>query len=630
MAQNDFVAMPAVRFTRADFTALRAHLNRIPITRIAELYYTEDDRLALACITDSSLRQRLDDLRDTLVQRAAAFNPHVAEILRDARKTGRWSYRLIDFLVHAADTDMATPQRQDALSMWLKPRVAALLQAEGARTLADLMALIEVRGVGWWKPIPRIGARKAESLVRWLRRHERSLGSLLAPTHPAIATDLVLLSPSHPVMIPIERIALPESLNGYSGTNRCTSFCLISARNDLEAIDAYLYKFRAQEKTRRAYQKELERFLLWCIYARSKPLSSVMQEDCEAFKDFLGDPPAPWVGPKALRLSPAWRPFAGTPAPKSQRYAVQVIRSFFSWLVNVRYLGGNPWMTVADPRMATEIHPIQIEKALPEALWNKLAAAGGILDQLCTTPAAELRMRYRLRGASEPISIPAQMRIVRAALLVLGSTGLRREEASLASRHKLKPVPGTPDLWELDVLGKRNKWRTVFLPQRVIETIQAHWEDRGQDFSFGISDLPLLSPLIAPATRSAQAKHVDHQGGMKGVEFSPDGLYQLIKTGLKRIADDPCLKLDEDDRKRLRQAGPHAFRHTFGSHAAAQEVPLDVLQKVLGHASLQTTTIYVQAEKKRSILEMGRFFKSDADTRRETHAQQQLSLGEEK
>jgi site-specific recombinase XerD len=38
-------------------------------------------------------------------------------------------------------------------------------------------------------------------------------------------------------------------------------------------------------------------------------------------------------------------------------------------------------------------------------------------------------------------------------------------------------------------------------------------------------------------------------------------------------------------------------------------VPLDVLQKVLGHASLQTTTIYVQAEKKRSIDELGEFFR---------------------
>ena len=61
----------------------------------------------------------------------------------------------------------------------------------------------------------------------------------------------------------------------------------------------------------------------------------------------------------------------------------------------------------------------------------------------------------------------------------------------------------------------------------------------------------------------------------------------------------------------LRRAAPHAFRHTFGTLAVAGEVPLDVVQKLLGHASLQTTTIYVQAEKKRNIRELGKFFKTD-------------------
>jgi site-specific recombinase XerD len=608
MAQNNTVAIPVLRYTRADFTALRASLNRLPIARIAELYYSEDDLLTLACNTGEALRQRLDDLRDTLVQRSADSNPHLAETLRAARQVGRWSARLIDFLVHAADADMTTPQQHDAVSMWFKPRVAVLLKAEGARTLAELMALIETRGIGWWKPIPRIGARKAASLERWLRRQEASLGFLKELTSPVTSDAVIELSPDRPVMLPLERIALPANLDGRHGTNRATAFCLIFARNDLEAIDAYLYKFRAQETTRRAYQRELERFLLWCIYERAKPLSSVLQEDCEAFKDFVSDPPPPWVGPRTGRLTAQWRPFAGRLTAKSQRYAVQAIRSFFTWLVNVRYLGGNPWMTVADPRVATEIQILQIDKALPEDLWIKLAGPGGLLDQLCATPDPVLRVRYRLRGSAAAISMAAQFRIVRAAILLLGNGGLRREEAARATRARLKPVAGMPDLWELDVLGKRNKWRTVFLPGRVAEALQAHWADRGQDFSFGLADLPLLSPLVVPSTASAQARQGTDQGRLKEVGFSAEGLYQVIKSALRRMADDDCLDVEDADRERLRNAAPHAFRHTFGTQAAAQAVPLDVLQRVLGHASLQTTTIYVQAEKKRSIAEMGKFF----------------------
>ncbi|GGD96694.1 hypothetical protein GCM10010985_59230 [Caballeronia grimmiae] len=48
----------------------------------------------------------------------------------------------------------------------------------------------------------------------------------------------------------------------------------------------------------------------------------------------------------------------------------------------------------------------------------------------------------------------------------------------------------------------------------------------------------------------------------------------------------------------------HAFRHTFGTQSVADDVPMDVVPKVLGHVSLQTTTIYVQAEKQR-VLEEG-------------------------
>lgn len=597
------------RYTRADFTALRAYLNRLPLARIAELYYSEDDLEVLNCLTAKALQARLEDLRDGLVQRACDLNPHAAEGLREARKRHVWSKAAVDFLVWAGEQDLAVPKRSDPVSMWIKPRVAAVLKAEGAATLAELLALIQARGAHWWKPIPRLGAGKAERIQGWLKQHEASLGHLEIRSSVVASRAGVLLDPNAPVLVPLEKCRLPQALDGSAGSNRQSRFCLVSAGNDLEAIDCYLYKFRAQEKTERAYRKELERFLLWCIYERRKPMSSVLLEDCEAYKDFLAAPPAHWIGARTLRLSPDWKPFAGRPSAKSQGYAVQAIRSFFEWLVDVRYLAGNPWVTVADPAVAREILPLQIDKALSGALWKKLVGEAGILDELCAASAEQLRSRYRLRGAAARLSMPAQYRLVRAALLLLGDAGLRREEAAYATREHLKPVAGVPSLWELDVLGKRSKWRTVFLPGRAIAALEAHWADRRQDFGFGMQNLPLLSPLAAPPTRTARRKHVANDGSRKESGFSPDGLYQVIKTSLVRIAEDNTLLLDDRERTVLRRAGPHAFRHTFGTQAVANEVPLDVLQRVLGHASLQTTTIYVQAEKQRSIDELGKFFK---------------------
>lgn len=611
MAQHTEVLLPTRHFTRVDFTALRAWLNRLPLQQISALYYHEDDLLALDCSSDGKLQNRLEELRDRLIERAIEHNTHVAELLRNARRSNAWSGKLVNFLVQAADAQFSKPKRSDPVSAWFRPSVARLLRAEGARSLADLMALITVRGNGWWKPIPRIGAGKAERIIAWLQSQATEIGELaLDPDIPPDPASCVVLHPGQNELVPIERILLPTDLDGHEGRNRHSGLCLISARHDRDAIDAYLYKYRAQEKTRRAYQKEIERFLLWCITIRGTPMSSVLQEDCEAYKDFIETIPENWIGLKRKRHEREWRPFAGPLSPSSQRYAIQAIRLFFNWLVNVRYLGGNPWMTVADPRVATAIHAIQIDKALPEALWSKLIDIGGLIDQLCTTPDEVLRQRYRLRGATAQLSMSAQFRLVRAALLLIGDTGIRREEAAHATRDKLKALADTPDLWELDVLGKRNKWRTVFPSKRAIDALRAHWTDRSSDFSYGLSGLPLLSPLMAPQTPSAQAKHLDDQQQLQERGFSVDGLYQVIKTALRRIAADETFPLDEWERGQLHRAAPHAFRHTFGTHAVASDVPLDVVQKVLGHASLQTTTIYVQAEKKRSITELGKFLRN--------------------
>ena len=146
---------------------------------------------------------------------------------------------------------------------------------------------------------------------------------------------------------------------------------------------------------------------------------------------------------------------------------------------------------------------------------------------------------------------------------------------------------------------------------QAIAALEAHWADRELDFSFAMADLPLLSPLVTPPTSTALRKHLADDGGRKESGFSPDGLYQVIKTGLRRIAQNDSLPLTPWERAILIQAGPHAFRHTFGTQAVASEVPLDIVQHLLGHASLQTTTIYVRAEKVRSIQEMGKFFRQD-------------------
>jgi integrase len=127
------------------------------------------------------------------------------------------------------------------------------------------------------------------------------------------------------------------------------------------------------------------------------------------------------------------------------------------------------------------------------------------------------------------------------------------------------------------VLGRRNKWRTVFFPDCVVSALRAHWADRGHDFEYGLHDLGLLSPVVLPKVETSTQKHVDAAGNLTGNGFSPDGLYNVMTSILLRIADDEAVSLDPAERELLRRAAPHALRHTFATGAVARGLPEDVL-----------------------------------------------------
>jgi integrase len=620
MAQHNHVAADTPRYTRADFTALRFRLNRIPTADIMARVYDEDALLAAGIETSAQLEARLDAMRDHLVERVCLSNPYLSASLADARRFNRWPKTAIDYLVRAADQDFSAPQPDDPVSAWLRPIVFQALRHENILTIAQLHAYIARRGRRWYLPVPRLGAGKARAIERWLQAHAATLGPLVVVDDTPQTGLVDLGSPHARKLVPLEQVQriVPE-LDGSQGRNRAPGFCLIAARHDLEAIQAYLYRFHDRDKTARAYQKELERFLLWCVEVRRIALSSAGSDDCERYKDFLAQPDPSWIGPKAPRDSARWRPFAGALKPESQRYAVLVLRGFFAWLVGVRYLGGNPWLLVQDPPTARREVPIAVENALPAQLWDALVRPEGILDRLCAKwPVSSLGAPQTTPLAAKDADAPgAQFRLARAAVLLLGCSGARREEAARALRCHLQPVPeqaGLPaGLWELALLGKRNKWRTVFLPARVIDALRKHWADRGHDFENPDQELALLSPVVVPSTRTAQVKHVSLDDGepvLSGKGFSPDGLYQLLTTTLMRIADDATLPLPEAERILLRRAAPHALRHTFATHAVANEMPVDVLQRLLGHASLQTTSLYVRAERARGLAAVSKLFPS--------------------
>jgi integrase len=582
------------QYTSKDFAALRAFVQRLDPAVIARTYYSTDEDVHAS--TPGAMDRYLRVMLDTLVKLAIE---HGSPVLADHLKTSirrHGSARLtavsLKMVEQAAQIAAAVPAANHGVGMWFRPMVSRYLREQQITTLGDLIHFCNRRGGSWWRAVRRVGPGRARRIVAWLRRHETTIGLRVEPDvdelEPFAARheETVEIGAGHTTLVPLERMALRAALSGATGENRSTAFAFVRARNDLEAVRAYLHQYRDQPKTLRAYTKELERFLLWAVCVRGRPLSSVLLEDCEAYKDFLKAPSPSFVGPRAARTSRRWRPFASpSPSSETQKYAVRALRAAFTWLVDVRYLAGNPWKAVNDPAIVQAVVPLKIGRALPPSLWNRIRDH---VDRECKAPEA------------------TRWRVVRVILLLSGDSGLRREEMTTARREFASPATvheeSSAPVWQLQVLGKRKRLRMVPVSAACVDALRAHWRDRGLDFD-NASEGPLLKPLVIPYTPQALRKH----GGDANRSYSPDSINDLVKWAMKQLVAGMA-DLSVDEKRKLAATTPHAFRHTFGTEAMAHDVPLDVVQRILGHLSLQTTSIYVQAEHQRMIHAAARYF----------------------
>lgn len=458
--------------------------------------------------------------------------------------------------------------------------------------------------------------KRAAAIVRWLQRWPDELGPIdedrVRVTAPAEVALRPVLDPQAPNPIaPLETFQLPHCLSGADGVNRAPAFCFISARNDLEAVETYLARYADSPETSRSYRKELERLILWCALVVRKPLSSLLADDCEAYKTFLAAPDPRFRGPKAPRDSERWRPFGEEPMkPESQRLAVVILRGAFDWLVKVRYLGGNPWTTVKDPKVTKRKHLMKIDRALRRDTWETVVEI--------------LQRRAEVEGNG-------QDRVALAAMLLMGDSGLRRAEVAAATRANLVASPYAANQWTLTVVGKGSVEREVPVNARTEAALRAHWRDRRLDFDDPSRHGFLIAPLVTKTSKARRKKlelatvkasepkwnTLEPMGA--GADAAPDktkdkregryhvnSLYYLIEDALGRVREfAAALSMDDippfspDDLAQLENTSAHAFRHTYATNAVNEGMPMHVVQDILGHVNIGTTKVYARTRSRR-------------------------------
>jgi site-specific recombinase XerD len=274
--------------------------------------------------------------------------------------------------------------------------------------------------------------------------------------------------------------------------------------------------------TQRSYQRTLRSYLDW-LAERGVDWRTPGRGDLRAYLAVLG------MG--RARSSTAQR--------------LAAIRSFHRFVAREGLAPGDPWGTIATPRL-----PHRLPRVLEvEEVERLLAAVDDALEE--GRPGGSIAEAIALRDRSiVETAYAAGLRISELAAADLGSLDLRRGE--------------------IRVLGKGRKERIGLLggPAR---TALAAYLDEGR---------PALAARRATGVAGARDSgpteiFLNHRGealGVRGLRYRLDLLRQ--RAGLPA------------------GVSPHTLRHSFATHLLEGGADLRVVQELLGHESLATTQVY--------------------------------------
>jgi integrase len=461
-----------------------------------------------------------------------------------------------------------TPQPSDLVAGWFDEALAAKLVTAGLLTLGALNARISAGG-RWFSALPAVGIAKAQ-------RIERHLATLLPrdvqPTKPlfALSATPALFGAPSPARASHDSggqaDGASEALVVQEVTAAALTRPLLDVDSDLQAVQSWIQARAGSLATATLYQRDAHRLLLWLQYERQGiTLAQMTVADCGAFMAFLQNIPPRWIS--RVRAAPGqsgWAPFRGQLSHASCRQSITIIASMFAWLQSAQYLSANPWVLV---NQATGDDPGQ--------------------KMLDTKALSEAAMQEVLRFVDAQAPSPSRARI-RFTLLFVEAVGLRSAELLSATLGDLRMEP---EGWVMQVRGKGSKNRIAAVPGQALHALQEYLAVRGLG---SIQEAPPTAPLLASSLDPMES--VGYQA-----------LYEHVKGWLAKAVRASSLPANE--RERLAGATTHWLRHTFGTRAIARQVPLDVIQAQMGHASIQTTTaIYGRAPIKRRVDELGKAF----------------------
>jgi site-specific recombinase XerD len=538
--------------------------------------------------------------------------------LRRQRRNARLRVRQMAALEELSRLLVEDPKPEHHVLGWFDLSVALRLSDVGITTIGHLVRTINAIGYRWYRHVPRLGETGAGRITGWLEHYRDVAGLKLAAealNHPADRTLPVPQLKREPStgIVPLEFFQIPADLDGSRGVNRNLIKNNSGAPNDLAAIRFWLADYE-NPHTRARYHTEAERLLLWAIFAKGKPMSSLDINDArEYINTFLVDPqPAQrWIMSRPEpRDSAAWRPFRGPLAIKSRQDALTALKKFFGDLVAAQYLDHNAFAKIK----------VFLGTSLDEAgNERRIAAKPRIKAEHALTREAWAFV-LRVLAALPDTSAAARMRFI---LTLAYSTGMRRSELAGAFADDISERYAGLELGNIRVLrvvGKGAKERFIPLVPTVLEALGDYLGSRGlpRDPLF----CPVGTPLIPALPDKRDISRIRREGLQSGADveaaiarlsreakpIDDDKLYKSVKRFFA-VATNAALREGSPHARSLQKVSTHWLRHTFVSHALANGMSLESAREFAGHDSLDTTSIYATAEIARQFREAETFLR---------------------
>jgi len=488
----------------------------------------------------------------------------------------------------------AHPRGSDSIALWLHTSLVAQLQAHGVLHLSDLVHWINLQGRRWYSKLSGVGRWRALRVTRWIVDHQEAIGLDLHPriaagvadAKPAACVTEVATAPCDAQMfgiVPLETLAWPLDLQ--CGEFRSIQPNTLKAFNDPEAVRAWFNTLREKSPaTRDAYQRAIERLVLWAVVERRTPLSALSTADFMDFKEFLRNPPAHWCQRAPLiKSSQDWRPLRGPMKDASIEQTMSAIsRMYRDWHAS-GYLLANAVASVRGSRRKE----------------MKLDVMRSFSDEALRAIRETL---YRMPDG------PGRRRL-RAALLLLQTAGLRRMEVvKLQWKHleRVRLDNQESDVWSIRFVGKGGRERVAPLQPVTYAALEDHYQDRLALIDSGAlsqyagqerKDVPLLSVLDERLAMGSEGSAGDMPSNARRSlnatgALSAQRLHGILKGFFRHVQSHDAAKNTD-----FAKASAHWLRHTFAHQTLqASGKNLPVVQQLLGHADISTTAIYVKAD----------------------------------